>query len=55
MESHTSSYMLKLEPTREEICFLEAHLGVFEAHLGEVHPGAVNAYSGYVETPTNVL
>ncbi len=55
MESHTASYMLILEPGVERAGALEAHLGVLEVHLGEVHPGAVNAYSGYVETRTKVL
>ncbi len=50
MESHTASYMLTLEPKREDIWVLEAHLGVLEAH-----PGAENAYSGYMETHTKVL
>ncbi len=50
MESQTTSYRLTLEPKREYIWVMEAHLGVSEAH-----PRAVNAYSGYVETHTKVL
>ncbi len=42
--------MLTLEPKGEDIWVLEAHLGVLE-----VHPEAVNAYTGDLETLTKVL